>query len=334
MVGDFDVRRPLRVLLHIVMLLASQVPSTAAADDDDPRKVQAEPHLREGKRLFDQGRYEEALGKLKLTYEVFPSPNVLTLIAVVEQKLGRSLEAIGHFRAALRNSIIHPENAEIAKKGITELEQHLARVDVLGPRGLIVTIGRNEHSLPLKEPLDVTPGTIIGEGKLAETTYRGRVIAEAGKRMVLDMMPDAPSPPPTEPPRGSEMNELRWGTGRYLGLGLFGVGLAGLATGAGFAVAKSSANEEVERLEQFTGPNGDRCGQSPPPRACGDVQGARDDRDSYGAVSTAFFIGGGAVLVGGAVVFFVTPHKKIAPASGVIVTPRISPRSVGVELRF
>jgi hypothetical protein len=313
------------------MLLASA--QSASAGDDDPRKVQAEPHLREGRRLFDQGRYEDALGKLKQTYEIFPSPNVLTLIAIVEQKLGLSLDAIGHFRQALQNPVIHPENAEMARKGIAELEQRLARIEVQGPRGLTVTIGKNEYVLPLKEPLDAEPGTVIGVGKLAGETYRGAVLAVVGKKVVLEMSPDRGSAPITEPPP-TEPTETRWGTGQYLGLGLVGVGIAGLATGSAFTMAKSNANDDVARLEQVSGANDVLCGQIPLPRACSDIKVARDDSSTYDALATAFFVGGGVALVGGAVMFFALPQKKVAPTSGVSLTPRIGTRSVGVELRF
>ena len=313
-------------------LLSLTMATSARATDDDPRKAQAEPPLREGQRLYSQGRYDDALVKLKEAYAIYASPNVLSLIALVEQALGRSLDALGHFREALRNQTLHPENAELARKSVAQLERKVGRVDIRGPRGLVVTVGKNEIALPLKEPLDVEAGTIHVEGKLAETPYRGQALAAAGTVVVIDMKPESGTALPIEPPAASG-DQTRWGTGQYLGLGLVGAGIVSLAAGGGFAIAKGNSSDEVDRLERLTGPNDALCTGATQSRPCEDVKTQRDDRDRNGVASTAFFVGGAIAVVGGAMAFFLWPEPRVS-RTGLMVVPLVGPGSAGVKLRF
>ncbi len=305
----------------------------AGATDDDPRKVHAEPPLREGQRLYSQGRYDDALVKLKEAYAIYASPNVLSLIALVEQALGRSPDALAHFREALRNPTLHPENAELARKAIAQLEQKLGRVDIRGPRGLVVTVGNNDLALPLKEPIDVEAGTIHADGKLGETAYRGEVLAVAGKITVLDMKPEPTvAGPATEPPAAGG-GQTRWGTGQYVGIGLIGAGALALAAWGGFAISRGNHADAVGRLERSVGPNDSLCVGAAPPHACEDVKTEREGRDRDGAASTAFLVGGVVAVVAGAMLVLLWP-KQQASRTGATVMPLVGPASGGLKLHF
>lgn len=180
-----NLRRALVLALTATTLVAV-APSTALADDD-PRKVRAEAAFQEGVKLQSQGRSAEALAKLKEAYATYPSPNTLGGIARIEQALGRSLDAIRHYREALRNPLTHPENAEYAKRAIAELEKHLGRIDVRGPTGLAVRIDDRDLVLPLVEPLDVEPSAVMLRGKLAGAEYEGRGTAIVGQTTTIEM---------------------------------------------------------------------------------------------------------------------------------------------------
>lgn len=328
--------KPLRhrvtALLAVALVFATQT-----AHADGPSSAEAETRFKEAATLAKQGKYEEALTKYVQSYALEPRPSVLLGMALAEYELRRDVDAIRHLRTYLRDPKARNVE-ELKSKFLVPLNERTGHLHVVAPSGLQIAID-GETVTPIDDVVDVKPGSHV----LTAGDERREATVAKGQTMEVDLRPPpAPSltPPNTRattsplspPPREAE--EERWGTGQYVGLGLMGVGLAGVVTGAGFAIAKSNANDDVERLESFTGPNGERCGLSPAPRACADIDGARADRDRNATLSTVFLVGGGAALVGGAVAFLVSPHRKVERTAGVVVTPHVGWRSVGVELRY
>jgi tetratricopeptide (TPR) repeat protein len=298
-------------------------PRTAHADDD-PRKKAAEAVFQEGVKLHAQGKNEEALAKLQKAYDTYPSPNTLGGIARVEQAMGRSLDAIRHYREAVRNPLMHPENAEYARRAIAELEKQLARIDAKGPKGLVVTIDKRDYVLPLAEPVDVKADTYELSGKLGETRYEGRATAPIGKVTEIELKPiggatAAPPPPqgdahPVEPPP-VEPSRPFWDTGRIVGAAAFGVGVVGVGAGLLFGKSSSDAASHGDELQSRLGR--DACGRASPPAECADLKNARDDQDRDAALSRVFVIGGAVVAAGG-VALFVWPRSdvRVTPSAG------------------
>jgi hypothetical protein len=107
---------------------------------------------------------------------------------------------------------------------------------------------------------------------------------------------------------------------RTVGLVVGGVGVAGVAAGAVFGILASSAKSNYEA----------HCGSSiqQPAGAC-DPTGisGHQDASTKATLSTAFFIGGGALAAAGAVLFFTAP-KAAATTVGV------GPGSVTLAGRF
>ena len=290
-----------------------------ASADDDPRKVRAEAVFQEGVKLQSQGKSNEALAKLRQAYEIYPSPNTLGGIARVEQAMGKQVDAIWHYREAVRNPLMHPENAEYAKRAIAQLEKQLARVDVRGPSGLVVTIDAHDYTLPLVEPLDVEPNTISAKGTLAGASYEGRATAVAGSVTTLTMTvagggPVAAPPttsasiPFTEPPPVAPDRPF-WTTGRVAGTVMFGVGIVGLGVGIGLGASSSSAADRGDALARDLGATG--CSGASPPAACRELTDARSAQDRDATGSTVALVAGGVLAAAGAVLFIVS-----RPSSG------------------
>ena len=297
-------------------------PSPAHADDD-PRKKAAESTFQEGVRLQAQGKSEEALAKFKKAYDMYPSPNTLGGIARVEQALGRNLEALRHYREALRNPLLHPENAEHVGAAIKGLEKDLARVDVKGPKGLAVIIDGTEYVLPLAEPVDIKAQTLELTATFGGTKYAGRATAAIGRVTDLEMTAQpAPGPgaalvPPSHATEGTPYSPPApsrsfWDAGRVTGIVLFGVGLGGVGAGALFSASSSSAADRASALQTRLGR--DACTGSAAPPECADLRTARADQDRSSTLSTAFVVGGAVFAVAGATFFF-------WPRSDVRVTP-------------
>src|SRR5687768_1434746 len=119
-------------LLTLAIAATLTFASLPASADDDPRKVRAEGVFKEGVKLHEAGKHEEALAKLREAYLIYQSPNTLGGIARVEQALGKKVDALHHYKEAVKNPLMHPENAAYARKAIAELEAETAHVDVKG----------------------------------------------------------------------------------------------------------------------------------------------------------------------------------------------------------
>lgn len=320
-----------RAALSIVLATIVVARAGQASADDDPRKKAAESTFQEGVRLHQQGKNEEALAKLKQAYETYPSPNTLSGIARVEQALGRDLEALRHYREAIRNPLMHPENAERARASAKELEKHLARVDVKGPVGLSVTIDGARYVLPLVEPLDVRPDTMTIAGTLGDARYEGRATAIVGRTTEIEMKPvqapgasgAAPAPPVANETKSypvviDESNATR----NVVAGSLVAVGLVGLGLGVGFTAGANSASDDLARAKASAGPNADQACASVRTSECDARAQAADDLARNTNVARAMFIGGTVAVVGGVIAFFVWPKTKESRAPE---TSRIAP---------
>jgi len=328
-------RRTLTLAVAVAAVVAlCPVPARA---DDDPRKVRAEAVFQEGVRMQSQGRSADALAKLKEAYEIYPSPNTLAGIARVEHSLGRSLEAIRHYREALRNPLTHPENAEYAKRAIAELEKRLARIDVRGPTGLVVKIGDRDLVLPLVEPVDVEPSPLKLRGTLAGATYEGEGTATVGRLTTIDMAAASAAAPAlgaieTTPPSGSEPGF--WTGGRIAGAAIFGVGLVGLGVGIGFGASSGSEADRADGLSQKLGPAG--CSAGAASADCAALRDARDAQDSHRTISGATLISGGVLAAAGIVLFLVSSPRAASGSTGtrgMVVVPELARGSLGVSVQ-
>jgi hypothetical protein len=146
------------------------------------------------------------------------------------------------------------------------------------------------------------------------------------ERIVLKRPPKVatePTPLPAIPPDQLEPSPANGlGTQRWLGIAAAGVGLAGIVTGSIFGLMASSEWNAQQSA----------CGS---PSSCPDHDGAvthHANMTTDGAISTWTFIGGGALVAGGALLFLTAPRRYAAPSSALVVSPGAGPRGVGLEL--
>jgi hypothetical protein len=298
----------------------------ATAADDDPRKQRAEGVFKEGVKLHEAGKHEEALAKLREAYLIYPSPNTLGGIARVEQALGKKVDALHHYKEALKNPLMHPENATYAKKAIAELEAETAHVDVKGPPGLVVQIDGKEVALPLAEPVDTEPKTISLAAKAGDKEYVGSASCPAGTVTVIEMrvvQNNDGAAGTTLPPSGDAPRTF-WTTGHTIGM----IGWAGalLAGGAG-AYFTMAANRNADDIDAI------RARSANPDSSCVGVTNAdcdarresEDDRARNTNFAIASFVTSGVLLVGGTVAFFAWPSSR---KTGMLA-PSVTKTSVG-----
>ena len=310
----------------LVALMLTLAPRVSHADDD-PRKVRAEKVFKEGVKLHTEGKHEEALAKLREAYLIYPSPNTMTGIAKVEQSLGHKVDALHHYKEALKNPLLHPDNAEYAKKAIPELEAETAHVDVKGPPGLVVQIDGKDVALPLPEPIDTEPKTISLAGKAGDKEYVGSASCPAGRLTVIEMrvVQNDNGGGTTFPP--NETRPSSWTTGKTLALVMWGGALVAGGAGAYFTIAANRAAGDLDDIRgRSSNPDGACVNASSPD--CATRRDATDDRVSSSNLAVGMFIGAGALAVGGAVAFFMWPKRDTRSAT--TFTPIVTRDAWGV----
>jgi tetratricopeptide (TPR) repeat protein len=160
--------RPKLVTLLLLFLACLIVtPQLSHAED----KAKALRLLKEGDALLDKGdrywaadkaekgdaAYEEALKKYNDAYKAFKSPQIFFPIAEAEQKLFRYLEAMGHYKALLKESdTLKPELVEQADAAIVEVRKELS--------GLSLTVEQDGAVVKVDDK-------VLGKSPINETHY-------------------------------------------------------------------------------------------------------------------------------------------------------------------
>lgn len=314
-----------------LLLLAFATPARAA---DDPRRQQAEPIFQEGLKLHDAGKEVEALERFRRAYALYPQPNVLFSIARCEQLLGRQLDAITHYREAVRNELLHPGNRERAKAFIAELQQRLARVEIVGPPGMQITLDERTVTLPLPEPLDLEPGSKMLRANHAGVPYAGHATALAGQTTRLELAPagTASKSPDTGPTPTPQPAETFWTTGHIVGFvgGALGVG-AGVAGGV-FTASANSASDRLADLRARSADPDNACLSASTPD-CDARTEAASDRTRNTNLAVGSFVGAGVLMAGGAIAFFAWPSSGQANRGRApVVAPMVGKNVQGVFL--
>jgi hypothetical protein len=185
-------------------------------------------------------------------------------------------------------------------------------------------------------PLPVDPGQhvftfeIEGQPPVARTLVLTEGVKGRREQIVLGPAPAAvPAPPPvatslpvTEPATTSGGGGM--GTQKILGLAAGGVGVAGLVVGGVFGAMTLS-----EKSQQQSACGSGTCSPAGHAQALNDHSSGMTDS----TISTIGFIAGGALVVGGAVLFFTAHPSSQQPATGVLVAPSVGPGGGGVLLQ-
>lgn len=296
--------------------------ANTALAQDDPRKAQAEAVFGEGLKEHDAQHEDLALAKFEEAYKIYPSPNVLFNIGREQHLLGRWLEAIRNYRAALANQLLNPNNAALAKTYIRELQTKLGRVEVTAPPDAEVLVDGTAQTGA--SPYDVQPGdhtiTVLAKtGKKAEKSCH----LEAGDALGMDvtgelggdLAPQIENPPPDKermvifpPPNGAIL--------------VGALGVVGLGLGVGFGLDATSKHSSAVDAEASH-----PCAQNSSSQACSDLQDTNKSIPTVSTLSIVSYIAGGVLLAGGVVWWIAAPRTKRASVG---ITPALGPKNAGL----
>jgi tetratricopeptide (TPR) repeat protein len=292
----------LRLALPLVALMVA----TTAQAQDGSIASQAEVLIDEGVALRRAGDDEAALARFQAANDLFHSARAWAQIALVEQALGRWIDAEAHLREALASH--EPwieERRETLAAQLEVIRGHLGRLEVSGGvRGATITVnGTPAGALPLSSAVWVEPGAVVVE-VVADgfMPFAWTGIASAGEVATLhvrletdaviatgDEAEDA-APAASVPPSSSPLPALGWAA---VGTGAAGLVLSAIALGVRNAEAEAF-NGEACLADGMT--RGENC------RGHYDAALAWESTTIGAFVAGLVLAGGGValVLVGGA----------------------------------
>jgi serine/threonine-protein kinase len=293
----------------------------------------------EAKRLAAAGKYADACPKFEESQRLDPAIGTQFNLADCEEHIGRTASAWAAFQdvAAASKTAGQSARAQVASRRAAALEPRLSKLTIVAPKDVIgLEVRRNGEllgSILWGNAIPVDPGTYTidasapGKKKWSTVTTVGPDGAtvsvsipplEAVDEAVRGTAPDAAPAQavPVTPGEGSGDGDHPGSTQRTLALVAGGVGVAALGTGAFFGVRSLSKHSEY-----VSHCNGSLC----------DAAGvaAHDDAVSAGNLSTIAFAVGGALVVGGAVLWLTAPS---ASTGDVKVAPVVGPGTMGVSI--
>jgi len=250
------------LLAAIVAVAVLLGPSTASADP-----AAAEALFREGRRLLDEGKTEEACLKLAESQAQDPSSGTLLNLGLCHETQHKTATAWSDYVSAgrLARDRGRPDRAAVAEKKATELEPRLPylTVTVAAPvAGLEIMRGAERLGRGLfGSAVPIDPGTYliaatapgyrawkvtidVGEGESKSVQ-----VPELEREVPPTQAPDLPpAPAPPAALRASSSASVSAGGGNVLGWVVGGAGVAALGVGAGFGVASLASYHDASDL--------------------------------------------------------------------------------------
>jgi hypothetical protein len=312
-----------------------------ADSEDDKAAAQAAYDL--GRKLVLAGNFADACPKFEESEKLDPGLGTLLFLAECYEKTGKTASAWGQFREA--EAIASKESdarEKVAHDRAAALEPTLSKILVqVDPAkkidGLRVTrdnveIGRGLWNVPF--PIDPGPHDISASAPAhkswtehVQITTNGSTFTIVVPALLDDSGAATPSNPAVLPAKSNDRDQppppekpARDGsTQRILGVAAAGVGVVSAVAGIFFGLHASA------RLDQSNAEGG--CvGNN-----CAEV-GVEDRKDVNAAAtwSDVTFIAGGALIAGGAALFFTAPHGNKSAGPSAHFAPAVSSKHAGL----
>jgi hypothetical protein len=325
-------RRTLRTALVCAVVAAPKAAHAQSRED----VARADALFNAAKALTDAGQYTDACAKFAESKRLAPGLGVTLYLADCYERIGRSASAWAEFRSA--EGLARQRNdkrAEVARARAQALEPKLERLTiVVAPTvpqtGLQVLrdgvpVAREELGLPVA----VDPGdhaVVVSAPGHAYRTLAAHTGPESPSVTVrIDKLDEselappvvAPPPPVTAAPPATALPDLppalvpedKNATRRWIGVGVGGLGVVGVAVGSVFGVLAKQKLDQSNSVQCDA--TTDRC--HPPGFPM------RKDAESAATASDVSFVIGGVLLATGAVLYVTA--RKPQPATGVVVAP-------------
>lgn len=289
----------LRSLSFSLLLASGLLASSPAVAQDASNKAAAEALFRDGRTLYDQGKYPAACAKFAESQRLDPAPGTLLNLAGCYEKNGQTASAWATFKEAMAASHVKGRTdwEDLARARAAALEPTLSRLTIAVASkadGLTVTRdGSNVGSAEWGTPIPVDPGThaVDAQAPHRKPFHQSIDVPSGGASAtvtVVELDPadeGAGTPGPEASSNGS--------TQRTIGIIVGALGIVGVGVGTAFGLAAmSKENDATQHHCDAT----NHC----------DPQGVQLGKDAQSAAtaSTIAFAVGGVALAGGALLYF------------------------------
>lgn len=302
----------------------------------------AEALFREGRRLMEEGNYEEACPKFEASNRLDVAVGTLLNLGVCWESGGRLASAWATFleAAALAARTGSPEREQLARSRALALESRLIRVRVVvasPARGEQVTVGERSFDdvmWSVAIPIDAgtwpvqasAPGRITWEGSVT-ATQEGSVVELNVPALEVAPVPDEVElPPGLQQPVAPVIPEEPANPARAAGWAVTVAGVATLGAGLGLGInAKNLWNDA-------------NCAPSGDDYYCAS---AADQSDAETArtranIATGLLVGGGTVAVAGIILLIVSRgggDEDEDSTARVRVTPNVGRQGMSLNVQ-
>lgn len=287
------------LLVLLASALAVPVPRDASAAPSLMDRVKSDRLFREGKLLYNAGKYKEACEALAQSEQLDPAIGTLGLLAACHEKRGDLLKAHSAYEETARRAQAKKDSrAAFAAERAAALELRLAKLSIRSAGsepGLKVK--RGDDVLPssqLGAESRVNPGVYTIEASAPGTpVWRTTVTLKEGERRVVQI----PLLDPEEREAAASPGPPRW-----IAYAAGGVGVAGIVAGS-IAGSVAIANNDASMSRKVCLRSASRCP-------------AREVALTAATVSTVSFSVGVAGVAAGAVLFFLSRPSSGGGGSG------------------
>jgi hypothetical protein len=335
-----DVPRRWLGALSLAAGLLTTAPAVWASNT--PAERDALARFEEGLQRVKAGDFDAARLSFVEAYAALHRPRILWNLALSEEKTGRTLEALTHFRQVAADSGAVEADRADARVHVSALSNQTGHIDVQAPAGAVIAVdgARVPDTTPLSDPLDVEPGHHVVEAKLGESTASLTIDAGSGLTVHADFSamnavkpppppspaepsPVAPSQVPDEPPAEPSSEP---GLGRAVAVG-------GLAAGAVAAVTvgvilAGKSRDERNTAAAYGAQYGPSACATPGVSICAQWNDAVENQRRDAAWATGLYVGGGVLAAGAVVTWLAWPSGTSRWAK---LLPSIDPRRIGMS---
>jgi tetratricopeptide (TPR) repeat protein len=330
--------------------LAVLTPSVAMATDNDSEVVRqlADVSFQSGVHWFKKADYQRALVEFSKANAVYPRGSTMRNIGLCQLKLGRPLEAMRFFRAAIKAPDTKPEQRDLAKQDMADAYAQTGHILIHANDGAsTLTVDGQEAGQALQDPVDVAPGHHLVEARFGAQTVRVEVDAPAGTTVTADVKvpdPSAPVGPPPVAPTATQPAPVEpqaplserpgfWSIRRGVGLG---VAIFGAAALVGGEIFQSQAQNEKNSAAQIrNGQPLSACSGAQVAASCASLTAAQDAQQRDATWSVVSWVTGGVGLAAGAALLL-WPQSQSQSSQATIraaVEPFSMPHGSGLQLR-
>ncbi|HTE53267.1 MAG TPA: PEGA domain-containing protein [Kofleriaceae bacterium] len=158
-------------------------PRPAIADRPTGAKREADRHFKTGVRLFDEGKYSEALAEFEQAYALESHPLVLYNLAAAHRALSQYSQAVEFYNRFLTEGkgVVRPRQLARGRRELDEVLRLVAKIEVTTqPDGAVVAVdGREVGAAPLDQPLVLGPGDHVVSATLSGYSPAERAVRVA-----------------------------------------------------------------------------------------------------------------------------------------------------------